>query len=132
MGVCCAVLQILTLISDHKMQFSAPVFRPDLLYPYPFSDLVFRQKLCYHYLLTLNLHISLSFLLIWYWNDKDVHTLLLFPQKPYPIPDQNGQSVYPCSDKNGTKTIPDGVAHTYIAYTREYPLGRNSNPWGLC
>ena len=29
--------------------------------------------------------------------------------------------------KNGTKTLPDGAAHTYIAYTREYPPGRNSN-----
>ena len=40
-------------ISDPKMSFSAPVFRPDLLYPYPpypLSDLAFRQKLCYHYL----------------------------------------------------------------------------------
>ena len=29
--------------------------------------------------------------------------------------------VYPFSDQNGTKTIPDGAAHTYIAYLREYP-----------
>ena len=36
-------------------------------------------------------------------------------------PDQNGQSVYPFSDQNGAKTLPDGVAHTYIAYIREYP-----------
>ena len=37
-------------ISDQKVLFSAPVFRPDLQNPYPFSDLTFRQKLCYHYL----------------------------------------------------------------------------------
>ena len=37
-------------ISDQKMYLSAPVFRPDLLNPYPFSDLAFRQKFCYHYL----------------------------------------------------------------------------------
>ena len=71
----------------------------------------------------LYLRISLSFLLIWYWNDKYIHTRPVIPQKPYPIPDQNGQSVYPFSDKNGTKTLSDGVAHTYIAYTREYPRG---------
>ena len=40
------------------------------------------------------------------------------------IPDQNGQSVYPLPDQNAAKTLPDGAAHTYIAYTREYP------PWG--
>ena len=34
--------------------------------------------------------------------------------KPYPIPDQNGQSVYPFSDQNGAKILPDGAAHTYI------------------
>ena len=32
-----------------------------------------------------------------------------------------GQSVYPFSDQNGAKTLPDGAAHTYIAYIREYP-----------
>ena len=25
------------------------------------------------------------------------------------------------SDQNGAKTLPDGAAHTYIAYIREYP-----------
>ena len=29
--------------------------------------------------------------------------------------------VYPFSDQNGTKTLPDGAAHTYITYLREYP-----------
>ena len=37
-------------ISDQKMSFSTPIFRPDLLNPYPFSDLAFRQKLSYRYL----------------------------------------------------------------------------------
>ena len=57
---------------------------------------------------------------------KDVHTLPLFPQKPHPTPDQNGQSVYPFSDQNGAKTLPDGVAHAYIAYIREYPPRENN------
>ena len=38
-----------------------------------------------------------------------------FARKPYPIPDQNGQSVYPFSDQNRSKTLPDGAAHTYMA-----------------
>ena len=60
----------------------------------------FRQKLCCHLLdwsakkcffkSISHSHISISFLLIWNWNDRDVHTLLYFPRKPYPIPDQNG------------------------------------------
>ena len=32
------------------------------------------------------------------------------PREPYPIPDQNGQSVYPFSDLKGPKTVPDVVA----------------------
>ena len=38
---------------------------------------------------------------------------------------QNGQSLNPFSDQNGAQ-LPDGVAHTYIAYTGEYP------PGGVC
>ena len=44
-----------------------------------------------------------------------------------PILDQNEQSVYRFSDQKVPKTIPFGVAHTYMAYTREYlaplPMG---------
>jgi len=79
----------------------------------------------------LNLHTSLYFLLIWNWNHKYFHTLCNSSKKhtqfktrvhkPYPISDQNGRNWYPISDQNGAKTLPDGVAHTYIAYIREYP-----------
>ena len=49
------------LISDQKMSFSTPVFRPDLYNLYPFSDLGFGQKLCHHYLdLSVNKNISNS------------------------------------------------------------------------
>ena len=41
--------------------------------------------------------------------------------KPYPIPDQNGQSVYPFSDQNSAKNLLNGAAHTYMAYVRQYP-----------
>ena len=37
-----------------------------------------------------------------------------------PILDQNEQSVYRFSDQNAPPTIPFGVAHTYMAYIREY------------
>ena len=30
-------------------------------------------------------------------------------------------SVYPFSDQNGGKTLPDGAAHSFMAYIREYP-----------
>ena len=36
-----------------------------------------------------------------------------FLQKPYPIPDQNGQNLYPFSGLNG-------AAHTHMAYIRRY------------
>ena len=32
-----------------------------------------------------------------------------------------GKVVYPFSDQNRANTLPDGAAHTYIAYKREYP-----------
>ena len=43
------------------------------------------------------------------------------PSIPYPIPDQNGKSLYPSSDQNSAKPTPFGAAHTYMAYRREYP-----------
>ena len=32
-----------------------------------------------------------------------------------------GKVVYPFSDQTRAKTLPDGAAHSYIAYKREYP-----------
>ena len=40
-------------ISDQKISFSPPIFRPDILSPYPFSDLAFRHKLCHNYIIIL-------------------------------------------------------------------------------
>ena len=119
-GVCHPVLQLLSLFQTKKCHF-----------PNPFSDLAFakimlsllrfqrKQKKLFKSI--SNSHISLSFLLIWNKNDKYVYTVPQFPRKPYPISDQNGQSVYPFSDQN---TQRDRAAHTYIAYIREYPLPR--------
>ena len=55
-------------ISDQKLAFSTPIFRPDILSPYPFSVLAFRQKLCHNLLLhnyirvqTKNLELQMHF-----------------------------------------------------------------------
>ena len=70
----------------------------------------------------------------WYVNNSCVNTVAStfhevfsiytdpkFPRKPYPIRDQNALSAHPFSGKKGAKTLPDGTAHTYMAYIREYP-----------
>ena len=44
-----------------------------------------------------------------------VNTLSQFPRKPYPIPDQNGQSVFPFSVQIVPNTLSFGPAHTYMA-----------------
>ena len=74
-----------------------------------------------------SLHITLSFLVIWSWNDKYVHTIPQFPRKPYTIPDQNGQNLSPFSDQNGAKTKPLGAAPTYMGYIRGLPPPRPSH-----
>ena len=40
-----------------------------------------------------------------------------FPRKPYPIPNQNEQSVYPFLDRKSAKTISFGLAYAYVAYS---------------
>ena len=96
-------------ISDQKKKFSTPVFRLGLQNPYPFSDLAFRQKLCYHYVVvraqTKNysnpLLIQIFLFLSYSFGIETIDTLIhcVVPSKTNnPIPDQNGQSVYPFSD----------------------------------
>ena len=59
----------------------------------------------------------LSYSLIWNWNDKYVLLRRFFPRKPYPIPNQNEQSVYPFLDRKSAKTISFGLAHAFVAYS---------------
>ena len=66
-------------------QKSLPVFRPGL--SEIMSSFLRWQRQQKRFLICII--ISLSFLYIWNWNDKYVHTLPWFPQKPYLIPDQN-------------------------------------------
>ena len=48
------------------------------------------------------------------------------------MPDQNEQNVYPFSDQNSAKTIPFGVAHTYMAYIMVYlPASGYNNAFNL-
>ena len=68
-----------------------------------------------------NLYITLDFLFTWNWNNKYVYTLLWFPRKSHPIPDENEQSWYSFSDWNGTKTI-----HTLWGSTTVYGLHKLS------
>ena len=86
-------------ISDQKCHFLDP-----------FSDLA-SKKLCHHYLdqnsnkkrfLNMLLKIHFKFAYFSFFLSHFVHTLPSFPQKPSPIPDQNGQSVYLFSNQNGT------------------------------
>ena len=43
---------------------------------------------------------------------------LLFVRKPYPIPDQNGQSLYPFSNQNGSKPCPLGRHKTTVKFRK--------------
>ena len=55
------------------------------------------------------------FLIHFDWNDEYIHTLLWFPRKLYPFPDQNGQSIiYRFSDQIGAQTIPSLGRHIPI------------------
>ena len=116
------------------MSISTLVFRPGLwnLYPFPLRNSwgwvvasllgLERQQKRF-----LKIHFELahsSFFLIHSelirWINTFIHTLSFL--------ENHTISVYPCSDQNGAKTLrgrgwglPDGAAHTYMAYIREHP-----------
>ena len=101
------------------------------------SDLAFRQKLCYHYLLlrlerkqknsSNPFRIGIFLFLSYSFGIETIHTFMnsrsslenhtRFETKMGKVYD------YPFSDQKGARTLPDGAARTYIAYTREYPSG---------
>ena len=85
--------------TDQKKSFSTPVFRPSLKGRNCVIITQIRAQTKNFFKCISNSPISISFLFMWNWNDKYVHRLPWFPRKPYPIPDQNGQSVYPISDQ---------------------------------
>ena len=63
------------------------------------------------------IYFFLSCSLIWNGNDKYVLIRRFFLRKPYPIPNQNEQSVYPFLDGKSAKTISFGLAHAFVAYS---------------
>ena len=105
------------------MTLSTPFFSPGL-----WAEIMSKNK---------QIFLFLSYSLIWNWNDKYVLTRRFFPRKPYPIPNQNEQSVYPHLDRKSTKAMSFGVAHTYVAYSvikgifpgRESKYRNNSVRW---
>ena len=118
LGVYRPILQILTRFQTKKCN-----------YPYPFSDLAFWQKLCYHYLAVRaqtqkffqsisNSHISLSFLLIVNWNDKKCSYTPVVPSKTQPDFRSKSVKCIPVfRPKRAQKPYPV-AAHTCIAYIR--------------
>ena len=95
------------------MSFSAPIFQT---WPLGRNKAVINWIIAQFFffkLISIS-HTYIYFFLLWNWNDIYVHTLPYFSRKPYPIPDQNGLSVYPFSCHNGVKTLPAGAANTGI------------------
>ena len=86
-------------ISDQKMSFSTPVFRPD---PKSIS----------------NLHIYLSF---FETINTSTHSHSSLENHTWFQTKMGKIYLYLFSDQKGLRTLPLGVAHTYMAYVREYP-----------
>ena len=59
---------------------------------------------------------SLSFLLIWNWKDKYVHTLRRSLENHTRFQTKMGKAY---SDQNDTKTLPGWAGHTYMSWVRE-------------
>ena len=90
------------ILYQKKLSFSTSFFSPGL-----WAEIMSKNS---------QIFLFLSYSLIWNWNDKYVLTRHIFPRKPYPIPNQEEQSVYPFLDRKSAKTISFWVAHTYVAY----------------
>ena len=69
-----------------------------------------------------NSHVSLSFLLIWNWNDKYVSYTPVVPLKTR-FQTNMGKAYTRFQTKTAQKADPNGAAHTDTAYLREYPPG---------
>ena len=129
--MCRPVFQILTRFQTKNCNFHAR-FQTRPLKSIPFSDLAFRQKLCYHYLnysankknssnpFRTRIFLFLSYLL----GNETINTFIHSRSSPKTIPDSRpkwAKCIRPVSVQNGAKTLPDGAAHTYMAYLRECP-----------
>ena len=139
-GVCCPVLNILTLFQTKNVIFrtrfqtwplkSIPVFRPGGGHKTQHKH--WHETEIMSSLLRLNVqqkdflksisnsHITLSFLFIWKATNTLIHHRSSFVNHNR---FKNEQSVYPFSDQNKAKTLPDGPADAYKSSIREYPPG---------
>ena len=104
---------------SHQTSKSIPIFRPDL-----------RQKLCYLYLAGRKqkfLQIPFEFACFFFLSNP-FFTMNTFKYSRSSLENHTRfqtkmGKVPPFSVQNGAKNLPDGAAHTYIAYIREYPHG---------
>ena len=131
--VCRPVLHILTLFETKKMSLFTPVFRPDLQK----SILVFRpgfEEIMSSLLGLEQQQKKISKnpfrICIFFFLSQSFGTELVqsgqFTRKPYPIPDQNRESLYPFSDQNAAKPGPTFWGGTYL-----YCLYRGVPPGAL-
>ena len=107
--------------SEPPGSFSWPYFKPkELSFSKPFFSPGFQAEIMSY---NTQIFLFLSYSLIWNWNYKYVLTRRFFPRKPYPIPNQNEQSVYPFLDRKSAKII--SIPMWLTVYSREYSPGKN-------
>ena len=126
-------------ISDQKMSFFTPVFRPDIQNPHQLLDLA-SKKLCHHYLdwnTKTNDFLIRTFLFLSY--SFGIEKINTFKHSRCPLENHTRfqtkmGKVYvivpvfrPKQRKNPILFF--RAAHTYRAYIREYPLPRPPPPY---
>ena len=92
---------------------------PILSYPILYLEQQQKRFLKIHYEIRILLFLSYSFEI------ETIHTFIhsLFPSKTIWLQTWMGKVYWPFLDQNSAKPLPFGVAHTYVAYIREYPSG---------
>ena len=120
-------------ISDQKVSFFAPVLRPG---PYEIMSLLLRlgqqqnrflkihfEFSCFSFFLT-HLELKQKYVRTCHRSSLENHTRFQTKMsKVHPFSDQKGA-------KPPAKTLPDGAAHTYMAYIGKYPP--SPLPEGVC
>ena len=130
-GVCRQVLQILTRVSNQENVIFHIHFQTRPLYPCPFSDLAFRQKLCYHYLERKPKKYSNPFrirIFLFLSSSFEIETINTFIRSRSSLESHTRfqtkmGKVYTRLQTKTAQKPHNGTKHTYIAYIREYPTG---------
>ena len=131
-GMCRQVLQILTRVSNQENVIFHIHFQTRPLYPCPFSDLAFRQKLCYHYLERKPKKYSNPFrirIFLFLSSSFEIETINTFIRSRSSLESHTRfqtkmGKVYTRLQTKTAQKPHNGTAHTYIAYIREYPPPR--------